>query len=142
MYPHERSLVRLMAGKPFAIVGVNSDSNVKTATEACRKKNLTWRSFINEQEGTNPSISKDWRVTAWPTTYLIDADGIIRYRNVRGDALDKAIERLMAEMNENVKIVGVDHEAEDKKMMTAFKNKIEELEPADSKPESNEKGSK
>ena len=122
MYPHERSLLRLSADKPFAIVGVNSDNDINTAIEACRKKNLKWRSFVNEQSEAN-KISNDWRVTAWPTTYLIDAEGFIRYQGLRGDALDKAIEKLLAEMGEEVKIVGVDHEAEDKKAMEALKKK-------------------
>jgi hypothetical protein len=27
MYPHERSLVKKMEGKPFALIGVNSDED-------------------------------------------------------------------------------------------------------------------
>ncbi len=123
MYPHERSLVRLLAGKSFAIVGVNSDQKIETAINAVKTKNLNWRSFVNQQgEG---SISGDWKVNSWPTTYLIDAKGIIRYKGLRGNSLDKAVEELLAELGEEVSIVGVDHEAEDEKAMEAFLKEAE-----------------
>ena len=91
----------------------------------------TWRSFVNEQP-KGDSISKQWRVTAWPTTFLIDAEGVIRYRGLRGESLDAAIETLLAEIGEEVKIVGVDHEAEDEKAMEAFE-KATESETEESK---------
>ena len=120
MYPHERSLVRIMADKPFAIIGVNSDRDLEKTRKVLKEKSLTWRSFQNE--GGAEKISDVWRIKGWPTTYLIDAEGKIREKNVRGESLDKAIEMLMAEMNEDVKLVGVDHEAEDKAAMEAAKN--------------------
>jgi hypothetical protein len=36
-------------------------------------------------------------VSGWPTIYLIDAEGRIRFKNTRGDDLDAALEVLMAE---------------------------------------------
>ncbi len=117
MYPHERSLVRILADKPFAIIGVNSDQSIggkdlETIREIVKEKNLTWRSFQNIGSGT--PISQDWGVEGWPTIYLIDAEGTIRYQHdfLNGD-LDAEIEKLMAEMGHEVKLVGVDHKAED-----------------------------
>ena len=112
MYPHERSLVKNLAGKPFAIVGVNSDKELEEIRGAVKAKNLTWRSFWNGKEGTLGPISRKWRVQSWPTTYLLDADGVIRYKNLRGDQLDAAIETLMAEMGHDVKLQGINHTAE------------------------------
>ena len=34
MYPHERSLVQKMQGKPFVLLGVNSDKSRDTAKNA------------------------------------------------------------------------------------------------------------
>ena len=109
MYPHERSLVRHLADKPFAIIGVNSDDELDEIREVVKKKNITWRSFWNGEEGTQGPISKAWKVTGWPTTYLIDKEGVIRYTNVRGDALDRAIETLMDEMGHEVNLQDIDH---------------------------------
>ena len=113
MYPHERSLVRHLAGKPFSIVGVNSNESQSSIRQIAIEKNITWRSFWNGPKGTDGPISTRWCVTTWPTSYLIDAEGVIRYKNLRGKPLDQAIEKLMAEMGEEVKLVGIDHESED-----------------------------
>ena len=136
MYPHERSLVRKLADKPFAIVGVNSDRNLDKVRSTAAKKSISWRSFWNGEEGTQGPISKKWRITGWPTTYLIDKDGVIRHKNLRGEALDKAIEELMAEMGEEVKLVGIDHEAEDQAALEKAK------EQAEAKAEKAEKAEK
>lgn len=97
MYPHERSLVKKFAGKPFAIVGVNSDSDLKALQPVIAKNEITWRSFWNGEKGINGPISARWNVRSWPTIYIIDAEGRIRYKDVSGDALDKALEKLVAE---------------------------------------------
>jgi hypothetical protein len=34
----------------------------------------------------------------WSTVYVLDAQGTIRYKDVRGDRMDKAVEKLLAEM--------------------------------------------
>ena len=47
MYPHERSLVKKLEGKPFALIGVNSDTRRETAKKATISEKLTWRSFWN-----------------------------------------------------------------------------------------------
>ncbi len=100
MYPHERSLVKRLAGLPFAILGVNSDRDREALKKTLVDKNLTWRSWWNGPEGpgTKGGIAEQWNVKGWPTTYVIDAKGIIRYKNVRGEALDTAIETLLAEV--------------------------------------------
>jgi len=40
-------------------------------------------------------ISTEWNVEGWPTIYLIDHEGVIRHKNVRGAALDEALEVLV-----------------------------------------------
>ena len=78
MYPHERSLVKKFANKPFTILGVNSDPR-KTLARVQKEKDLTWRSFWDGGNTRGPIASR-WNVSGWPTIYLIDAQGIIRYR--------------------------------------------------------------
>ena len=97
MYPHERSLVQKLADKPFAIIGVNSDKDLEALQPVLEKNEITWRSFWNGTEGTSGPISTKWNVSSWPTIYILDVDGKIRYKNTRGADLDKAIETLLAE---------------------------------------------
>ena len=114
MYPHERSLVKQMADKPFALIGVNSDRDLDEVREIVKEKNISWRSFWNGPEGTSGPISTDWGVRGWPTIYVLDAKGVIRYKNVRGEKMDEAIMELMKEMGEDVEITH-DEEEEPKK---------------------------
>ncbi|MDA7979094.1 MAG: TlpA family protein disulfide reductase [Pirellulales bacterium] len=96
MYPHERSLVARLADKPFALIGVNSDpkDRVKSAMD---RENITWRSFW-DGGSTNGPIAAAWNVSGWPTIYVLDHKGVIRFKGVRGEAMDKAVDQLLAEI--------------------------------------------
>ncbi len=108
MYPHERSLVKQLADKPFAIIGVNSDQDLDEIRKIVKRKNLTWRSFQNEQ--ADGAIADAWGIRGWPTIFILDAEGKIRYRDIRGGSIDGAITELLAEMDIEVEIK---HEDED-----------------------------
>jgi hypothetical protein len=97
MYPHERSLVKKMEGKPFAIIGVNSDADKEALKKVLEKEKITWRSFWNGGNTDGP-IANDWKVKGWPTLYLIDHKGIIKKKWLGGpsaEILDAAIEKLV-----------------------------------------------
>ena len=98
MYPHERSLVEKYPADKFAIVGVNSDKTVETAREVVKKNELSWKNFYDGSP--SGAIATRWNVSGWPTIYVIDAAGIIRYKDVRGDELDAAIETLVSGLND------------------------------------------
>ena len=108
MFPHERSLVKQLADKPFALIGVNSDGDLQQAQKDNVKKDITWRSFWNGEHGTAGPIATKWGVTNWPTIYVVDAKGVIRYKGVRNDDLDKAITELLAEAGHEVEITHED----------------------------------
>lgn len=100
MYPHERSLVKRLADAPFALIGVNSDTDKKQLKERMAEENITWRSFWNGPLGTSGPISARWGVTGWPTIYVLDHEGVIRFKGVRNEAMDRAVDQLLAEMRE------------------------------------------
>ena len=100
MYPHERSLVKKMADKPFALIGVNSDRDLEQLKPVLEEEKITWRSFWCGKEGTRGEIPSAWNVRGWPTLFIIDHKGVIRHKYLGnpGDAkLDAAIEKLVAE---------------------------------------------
>ena len=86
MYPHERSLVKKLADKPFALIGVNSDKDLDKLKPRLEEENITWRSFWNGPDGTQGNIAERWNVQSWPTIYVLDTEGVIRFKNVRGGA--------------------------------------------------------
>jgi thiol-disulfide isomerase/thioredoxin len=98
MVPHERELVHRMAGKPFALLGVNSDEagDREKARKAVREKQMNWPSWWDG--GLRAAIQTAYDVQQWPTVYVLDAKGVIRYIDVQGKELDKAVDTLLAEM--------------------------------------------
>lgn len=94
MYPHERSLVNSMQGRPFSLLGVNTDDKVSTAKAAVKENNLNWRSWY---DGGSHSIVERFAITGFPTIFLVDHNGIIRFKDLGGESLEVAIEMLVAE---------------------------------------------
>jgi len=98
MYPYERSLVQRMQGKPFALLGVNSDNDRNELKKVLAKEQITWRSWFNGSQTSG--IAEAWGIQAWPSIFVIDHKGVIRYRDIEGDTLDNAIAVLLKEMDE------------------------------------------
>jgi hypothetical protein len=102
MIPHERSLVSKLNGKPFVLIGVNSDKDrgkdPEKLEQDLKDNQVTWRSFQNQRKDTEP-IAKEWKIKGWPTLYLIDHNGIIKKKwsgGPRNEVLDQEIEKLVA----------------------------------------------
>ena len=98
MYPHERSLVKRLENRPFALIGINSDADRDKLKKVLEAEKITWRSFWNGPKGTGGPISEAWHVRGWPTIYVLDGAGVIRYRDVRGEDMDRAVDELLKEM--------------------------------------------
>jgi peroxiredoxin len=96
MLPHERSLVQELQDKPFIIIGVNSDSSLAYYHKQAVAEKVTWPSFFDGGTIEGPIATK-WGVRGWPTTYVIDKQGNIRFVNVRDEAMTKAVKQLLAE---------------------------------------------
>jgi peroxiredoxin len=94
MYPDERALVERMKGRPFAMVSVNTDENKQALKDSIASGEITWRCWW--EGGEKRPNCKRWRVNAFPSVFVIDADGIIRASDVRGKALDEAVDAVMA----------------------------------------------
>jgi len=60
-----------------------------------KKEGYTWRCWADG--GKEGPIGRRWNVTHWPTVYVLDAKGVIRYKELRDEPLEKAVEALLAE---------------------------------------------
>lgn len=92
MIPHERSLVEEMKGKPFAIVGVNTDG-AEAYGKGVLEEPVSWRSF--DDGSPRGPISKAWNVGGFPTIYVLDHEGVIRHKDLRDEALGRAVKALV-----------------------------------------------
>jgi peroxiredoxin len=97
MFPHERSLVKRMQDRPFALIGVNADRDREDARKKIEKEEINWRSFFDD----GGKIARSWRVRGYPTIYVLDQNGVIRYREVRDKDMDRAVDQLVKEAEQS-----------------------------------------
>ncbi len=104
-YPYQRLMLELYKDRPFAILGVNSDEKLETARQGKIDNRLPGRSWWDghEKESTKGPIATAWGVTGWPTIYVIDAKGTIRFAGVRHEDSLKAVAQLMSEIPRTAK---------------------------------------
>ncbi len=63
-----------------------------------QEENITWRSFWSGPIGTRGQIPSQWGVRVWPTIYILDHKGVIRYKGPRGEKMDQAVDTLLEEL--------------------------------------------
>ena len=108
LVPVERALTERMKGKPFTVVGVDGDAILPDARRAVANEKMTWPSFWNGRGGPHGPISSAWNVSGWPTVYVLDANGIIRFKfEAYGDPasnmLNGSVDELMKDLQSRQK---------------------------------------
>ncbi len=96
MFPYEKDLVKRMRDQPFAMVGVNCDSDKKDLKREMERHGINWPSWWD----VNGKIRTRWQLEGLPLIFLIDHKGVVRQRYsgfVQGEVLDAAINKLMEE---------------------------------------------
>jgi Thioredoxin-like len=96
MIPHEKEMVERLKNRPFALVGINSDGDRSVLRKILQENGITWRSAVDVS--THGPIAKQWNVHGWPTIYILDANGVIRYRGLRGQEMEQAVVGLLGEL--------------------------------------------
>lgn len=94
MIPHEKELVQRMEGRPFAFIGVSADRSKGDLKSFLRDSPLPWKNIYDG--GRGPLVRK-WQIEYFPSIFVIDAKGVIRYKDLRGAQLDRAVDKLVAE---------------------------------------------
>jgi len=105
MYPHERSLVKKLEGKPFALIGINSDTDRDKVKERIKEEKMTWRSWWDGGSTSGP-IASSWNVQGWPTLYILDHKGVIRHKFLGfpgEEKFDGAVEALLKDAEKDQK---------------------------------------
>jgi thiol-disulfide isomerase/thioredoxin len=94
MIPHEREMVKRKRDKPFVLVSISCDEEKKALTDFLAKEPMPWTHWWNGQVG---GIMSTWKITEYPTIYILDANGVIRYKNPSDEELEKAVDKLLEE---------------------------------------------
>ena len=97
--------MKRLAGKPFVLLGINSDKDRKAIKTVIEKEGITWRSWW-DGGGIEGPIATKWQISNWPTLYVLDANGVVRYieshgGTPNGEAVDKIVDSLLKEPKAN-----------------------------------------
>ena len=79
-------------GTGFEVLSVSLDQNEGAWIKAIEKDQLVWPFHVSDLQGWNNAAAVRYGVNSIPTNVLVDANGIIIAKNLRGELLDRTIE--------------------------------------------------
>jgi thiol-disulfide isomerase/thioredoxin len=82
-------------GQGFEIIGVSLDDNRQKLQDYTKQMNMTWPQYFDGQ-GWGNKLAVKYGVQAIPATYLLDGNGVIIAKDLRGDALEQAVAKALA----------------------------------------------
>jgi thiol-disulfide isomerase/thioredoxin len=94
MIPHEREMVNRLAEKPFVLVSISVDETPKTVRDFLTTEPMPWIHWFNGPAG---NVIADLNVYSYPTIYVLDSKGVIRFKDIRDKQLDDAVSSLLKE---------------------------------------------
>ena len=111
-YPYQRAMLDLFEEDDVVLLGVNSDAELETIVEAKKEERLAYRTWWDghAEEAAKGPIASAWNVVGWPSIYVLDEEGVIRFVNKRGGALIGAVDELL--MDKRVREFKAEREAE------------------------------
>lgn len=82
-------------GNGFTVFGASLDKTDAAWKKAIVDDKLAWPYHISDLQGWSSKHAAIYGVRSIPTNFLIDADGVIVARNLRGPALDAALKKYL-----------------------------------------------
>ncbi len=80
--------------KGFEIIGISLDNTMAKFKGYLQSEQMPWPQIF-DGKGWQGELGNLYAVSVIPSTYLLDREGIIRYKNVRGGDLEKAVKVLI-----------------------------------------------
>ena len=84
--------------KGFEIYSVSLDKNMNAWKQAIGKDRLTWNNHVCDFGGWQSKAAKAYGVRSIPASFLIDPDGIIVAKNLRGQGLHIELDKYVAKL--------------------------------------------
>lgn len=79
----------------FTIFSVSLDKNKKKWKQAIQQDNLSWDYHVSDLKGWNNRAAQKYQVNSIPATFLVDREGKIIAKDLRGDKLEKKLAEVM-----------------------------------------------
>ncbi len=89
--------MKRLAGKPFVLLGINSDRDREQLKDTLKTENINWKSWWDAGSVDGP-IQTKWQVIQRPMIYVLDERGVIRDKDVTHDDLDLAVDSLLEKL--------------------------------------------
>lgn len=80
-------------GKGFTVYGVSLDKSKEPWVNAIKQDGLEWPNHVSDLKWWYSDAGRDYGVQSIPTNWLIDGNGVIIARNLRGPSLDEELEK-------------------------------------------------
>lgn len=92
--PHVVSLYAKYRDRGFEVFSVSLDKNKASWTDAIAKDHLTWPNHVSDLKGWGSAAAKLYGVNSIPSTFLVDKDGRIIAKGLRGEQLTAVLEQI------------------------------------------------
>lgn len=92
-FPRYHALVERMKDEPFVLLGVNCDPERDLIERENAPRGINWRSWWDGVAFGGP-VTRAWQLEGLPAVILIDREGVVRHRNLTGDGLERAVEKM------------------------------------------------
>lgn len=81
--------------KGFEIIGVSLDQNEERLKSFTKDRSMPWRQYF-DGKGWSNKLAQKYGIQSIPATFLLDGEGKIIGRDLRGEALDEAVTKALA----------------------------------------------
>jgi peroxiredoxin len=95
----ERALAEGLKDQPFVMLGVNNDEQVEMALRFADEHKMDWSSWF-DGAATTGAIATKWNIIDWPTSYVLDHQGVIRAKFL--GAITPEVETLVRHLTASV----------------------------------------
>jgi thiol-disulfide isomerase/thioredoxin len=93
--PHVLEAYAKHHDKGFEIIGISLDQDRAKLDAFLQEKGMTWPQYFDGQ-GWQNKLAQEYGINSIPATFLLDGEGKIIAKDLRGDALDQAVARALA----------------------------------------------
>jgi len=81
-------------GKNFTVLGVSLDKAKEAWLTAIKMDGLDWK-HVSDLQGWGNAVAQQFQIYSIPQNFLIDPDGKVIAKNLRGAALERKLQRLL-----------------------------------------------
>jgi len=98
MYPYFRSMVEKYREKPFALLGISVEDDVKDLVALAEKGENTWPIWWDGENMEGP-LASQWVIRSMPTIFVLDQKGVIRNKGfIQPGEIEATVDMLLKEL--------------------------------------------